>query len=331
MRPVRFLRAFTLAWVGLLPLGGQALADPPKVVVTLAPLHSLVASVMAGVGTPTLLINGAASPHGHALRPSDARALADATVVVWVGPALETFMIKPLESLDKNVVQVSLQSLDGVHVLPARDLEDLAPPSGDGHDVHEHEEHEDEDHEDEEHGHAHAHAPGSPDPHLWLDPRHGAALVRRIGGILAEQDPAHAETYRQNTEKTLAALASLDQRLEARLSPVRDRSFVVFHDAYQYFEHRYGLHAAGALTLSPETPAGAARMAQVRQHLIEHNAACVFAEPQFSRAVIEAVTSGTPARAATLDPLGADLEPGPALYGQMMTRLADALADCLTP
>ncbi len=304
---------------GLAATAGPAVAAP-DVVATIPPVHSLVAGVMQGVGEPALLVPGGASPHTYALRPSDAKRLAEAEVVFWIGHSLETFLEKPLESLAGRARTVALLEAEGVHALPFRET---GPWEGHEHGHEDHDEHED--HEAGEHHEEHEGA----DPHTWLDPRTAADMVVAIMATLSAVDPAHAETYRRNGAALGRRLAALDRELDVALTPVRAIPFVVFHDAYQYMERAYGLRAVGSVSVSPERAPGARRLGELKDKIRSLSAACVFREPQFAPKLAETVIEGTGARIAVLDPLGAGLAPGPDLYFALMRRNAEALVACL--
>ncbi len=288
----------------------QAPGQSPGVVVSIQPLHSLVAAVMAGVGQPTLLVRGASSPHDYSLTPADARALSRADLVVWTGPALETALARPIGSLADTALILETVEADGVEVLPVRASGAWAAHAGAeaGAEAHDHE---------------------AIDGHVWLDPRNAAAIGRAVAAALARRDPAHGARYRDNAEALGAALRDLERELTATLAPVRTTPYIVFHDAYQYFERRFGLNAVGAIAISPDRAPGAKWVAEIRGRLQATNAVCVFTEPQFEPALARTVVEGTAARIATLDPLGVALAPGPAAYGELMRGLAAALRDCL--
>ncbi len=316
--PSHRLRLVALAaGLVLAPLAARA-AEAPRVVASILPLHGLVAAVMEGVARPHLLVPPGSSPHTFQLKPSDAKKLQDADVVVWVGEALETFLEKPLRSLPKRATVVEVAALPGIETLPPRE--------GGVWGEHDH-----------DHGHGHRHGKGAAhaediDGHLWLDPMNGIAIVRALAERLAERDPERAATYRANGAREAERIEALHRELEARLAPVAGKPFVVFHDAYQYFERRYGLSAAGSITVSPERQPSAKRLAALRKTIRERRAACVFAEPQLKAPIVRSVIEGTGARAATLDPVGAPpLEPGPDAYRELLRRLGEDLAGCLTP
>lgn len=334
MRPARILIA-ALALAGM--VSPTARAEAPRVVATVAPIHSLVASVMAEVGEPALLIDGAASPHGYAMAPSEAAALAAADLVFWVGPALEQFLEDRLPVMADGAGLVALMEADGVRRLPARERniwisDDVEDDHGHGHED-DHGDHADV--SDEEGGHEEGgldgggHDHGAFDSHIWLDPQNAVAMVAAIAEALSREDPPNAERYARNATRLSDTLRAMDGRLAERLGPVADVPFVVFHDAYAYLETRYGLTALGAIALSPDRQPGARTVGEIQATIAEQGVACVFAEPQFPPRLVETVVGGSNARSAVLDPLGVGLTPGAGLYLDMMTGLADTLVACL--
>jgi zinc transport system substrate-binding protein len=307
--------ALVLAFGGAGPIHAQEI----QVVASIKPIHSLVAGVMQGVGEPVLLVKGAASPHSYSMRPSEARAVEESDVVFWVGEGLETFLVKPLQALAAGADVVELSEAQGVHLLRTRE--------GGVWDEHQHEDHGDE--QQAEHGHGDEHVHGAFDMHLWLDPHNAEAMVGAIVAALSQADPDHATIYQRNGSRLHGQLEQLDETLSTRLKPVRDRPFVVFHDAYQYFQNRYGLDGVGAISVDPGRRPGAQRLQEIRHRLEELDAACVFAEPQFEPALVDTVIEGTSTRKGVLDPLGANLAAGPEQYFRVMNGLADSVIDCL--
>jgi zinc transport system substrate-binding protein len=281
----------------------RAGAAAPRVLASIKPVHSLAASVMEGVGQPELLIGGAASEHGYSLKPSDARKIAHADVIFWIGPDLETYLIASVQSLAPNARRVELERAKGVELLPARRSGVwAADDQGDRALV---------------------------NPHIWLSPDNAMAMTRAIADTLSAGDPANAKHYQTNAAKTVAALERLKRAIAAELAPVRGRRYIVFHDAYQYFEHAFGLSPIGTVTVAPDRPEGPRTVAALRHLLLSGQAACIFEEPQFSPALVTSLAEGTKARIGVLDPLGADLAPGPGLYPALMSNLARSLKDCL--
>ncbi|MEO2037206.1 MAG: zinc ABC transporter substrate-binding protein, partial [Martelella sp.] len=276
-------------------------------------------------------VKGAASPHTYNMTPSEARALQNADVVFWIGPSLEHFLDKPLDALGGNAEIVELEDAPGV--------ETLAPREGGAFDAHDHD-HEGHDHEgDDEDGHDdHAdhdheadhddHHHGEVDPHMWLDPMNAKAFAAAMAETLSENDPANAEIYADNAEKLEARLDGLTADIQAQIDAVNAKPYVVFHDAYHYFGNRFGVEAAGSITVNPEAPPSAQRIREIHDKLTELGAACVFSEPQFPPKIVDTVIEGTDARTGVLDPLGASLTDGPDLYFTLMENLAGNLTDC---
>jgi zinc transport system substrate-binding protein len=310
-----------------------AFADPPDVVVTLKPVHALVAAVMDGAGVPHLLIDGAASPHTYAMRPSDARRLSGADVIVRVSETLELFLVKPLATSGRRARVVTLDRIPGVTIYPVR--------SGDEYEAHEHGHPGSKGH-GHSHGHSHA-AAGKPgrhgqgknaamvatDGHIWLDPANARAIAIHMAEVLAEVAPAEAERYARNARSLVQRLDELDKRLAARLDPLAAHRYLVFHDAYQYLERRYRLGGIGSVTVNPEVPPSARRLSSIRARLASAKVVCVFSEPQFAPKAIDSIIEGTGIRKGVLDPLGSASKPGPDLYFELMEGLARDLEGCL--
>lgn len=326
-----------LAATAALLLTGTALAAP-AVVASTKPVHSLVSAVMGEVGSPALIVKGAASPHTYSLRPSDAAALESADLVFWTGHGLEMFLGEALETLSTRATVVELANAPGIELLPLREGGAFEAHSHDGdesghdhgHEDHHHGHDDHDDHDDHGHDdHHHEHAHGEGDMHFWLDPQNAILMVDAIADALSVADPDNATTYLANAEAETARLEALSTELTATLAPVSTKPFVVFHDAYQYFENRFGLAVAGTVTVSPDAMPGAARIDELRSRVGELGATCVFAEPNFEPAIVRTIVEGTDAKAGTLDPEGSALTEGPNLYHELLRGLAAGLVDCL--
>lgn len=343
MRPPLRAAASTLALLPCAAWSHAAWAEAPRVVADIAPVHSLVARVMEGVGEPALLVEPGVSEHDHALRPSEARALEGAEVVVWMGPGLTPWLEGAIDALAGEAEVVSLMEAEGTRTLPTRD-DPLFEAHGDGHgDGHGHDEaqgghdHDDDHGDDHAAGHDHAHEAeaadghghdhGAVDAHAWLDPRNAGAWLGAIAETLAEADPENAEGYRANAEAGRAEMAALEAEIGATLEPFRGTAYLVFHDAYQYFETRFDVPAQGALAIGDASDPGPARLAAIRDAVAERGVACAFAEPQYDAGLIEAVAGEV--RTAVIDPLGAGLEPGPELYPALLRGVAGSMLGCL--
>jgi zinc transport system substrate-binding protein len=311
MMPKAFPIALLAALFGLAAVPAGA-SDVPNVV-SVKPVHSLVAAVMDGVGTPKLIVEGAASPHTYNLKPTNAEDLQNADIVFWVGHDLEAFLDKPLMALANHAKVVSFLGMKGMETLPPRE-------SG----TFEHHDHGD-------HGAAQTVAEGEEiDAHIWLDPENAKTMVRGIASTLAETDPAHANQYAANADAEIEKLDTLEKQVAEKVSTVKSKPFIVFHDAYQYFEQRFGVNVAGSITVSPDTVPGAARISEIHKKVMELGATCVFAEPQFEPKLVRVVMEGTPARTGVLDPEAANLKEGPQLYFDLLTNIANSMQECLS-
>ena len=318
-----------LSTISLLTFISYAKAET-KVVASIKPIHSLISYVMDGVGTPGLLVDGSSSPHTFQLKPSHATMLQEADIVFWIGEDLESFLETPLESIAKDAKQVTLMESEDIEMLKFREKNvfDDHDDHGDEHDDHdehgdEHDEHEDE-HDDHAHHDGHNH--GEFDIHFWLDPEIAKTIVQIAAKEISEIDPANASKYEANAAKALNKLDQLINDTRGKIN--KDATYVVFHDAFQYFEQRFGIEVIGALTVNPEILPGAKQLAEIRE-VIEHEAVnCLFSEPQFNPTIAETIASDTGVKAAVLDPLGAELEPGKDLYFDLISDMASSFESC---
>lgn len=337
-----------------LATAGAAQAEVPSVAVDIAPVHSLVARVMEGVGEPDLIVPPGASPHGYSLRPSEAQALQDADLVFWIGPALTPWLGETIATLAPDAQALELLEAAGTTELEIRegalfevddhgDGDGTVGIHGDEIDAADGDHAEDADHaaeaaavDDEDHGEetteagAHDdHAAGAHDPHAWLDLENAKVWLDAIATELSSADPENADAYIANAAAGRAELDTLITEIETILDPVRDRNFIVFHDAYQYFETGFDMPAAGAISLGDAAKPSPARVEEIHDRVAEADVTCVLGEPQFNPDLVQTVLDGTEATSGVLDPLGSDLEPGTALYPQLLRNLAQTLADCL--
>ena len=291
-------------------LATSASAEVPVVVTDIQPVQSLVAMVMGDLGSPELLLPKGGDEHSYQMKPSQAAALADAGLVVWVGPELTPWLDRALDALGKAPAQLVLLDAPGT---VTRQF-----PKG-------------EDHDHEAAGEEEHHHHDGTDPHAWLDPTNASLWLGLIAESLSGIDPEHAATYAANAAAAQVQIAALDAELKARLAPVAGRQFIAFHDAYGYFVGHYGLTLAGTVALGDASAPGAARLAEIRD-LAEHGAVCIFPELQHDPKMVESIAQDTGVKqGAALDPTGSFMEPGPDLYPAMMNALADTLVACLAP
>ena len=310
-----------------------AVADVPKVTVDIAPVHSLVSKVMNGLGKPNLIIPAEASPHEYQLRPSEAKALQEAKLVFWIGEDLTPWLEKGLSTLAKDATITTLLKADGIELLDFREgalFDEHDHSDHNDHDDHDHGKHkkkDDHDDHDDHEGHE-GHDHGEHDPHAWLSPGIAKVWLNLIAAKLSEVDPGNASTYFSNASSASKDLDSLSDEINKILDPIRKEKFVVFHDAYQYFEKHFNISASGAISLGDASDPSPARLKEIKERVEKEDIHCVLAEPQYNEGLVKAVIEGTHANNAVIDPLGVGLEAGPTLYDKLIRNLATNLSNC---
>lgn len=351
---IRSALGLALASIVALPVAAQA----PRVAVDIAPVHSLVAQVMEGVAVPDLIVAPGSSPHVYSMRPSQARALQNADLVVWVGAPLSPWLEKPLETLSENASTLALLSHERTKTLSYREIEDLGGDAHhDGHDGHDdHGDHGDDDHghdghddhgddhddhkdaqgddhgDDHEEGHkdahGHDHSAWDVDAHAWLSPENATIWLDLIAQKLAALDPEHADLYATNAQKGQAAIVSAVAQVEQDLSAMQGQPYAAFHDAYQYFETRFGLNLVGTVTLSDDADPSPAQVAKLRDALQEHDISCAFVGNTGKPALLQSAAGGQDLTIVNLDPLGQRSDLGPDLYPQLLRNMGQDMAKC---
>ena len=293
-----------------------------SVVTSIKPLHSLTSYIMEGVGEPELIIDGVASPHNFQIKPSHAKMLQNADLVIWIGEDLESFLPTALKSIPKDAVVFELLDQSGLKKLKFREKNIF-----EGHDDHGHDEHAKKEDDHDDHGHDdHGHGHGSFDPHIWLDPANAKVIVKKITNQLSKIDKDNASTYKANSKKVIKDLDGLIKEVKNEIN--KDASFVVFHDAYQYFEKRFGLSVIGALTVNPDVMPGAELLSEIREVIEHEKAKCIFSEPQFNPNIINSIASDTGVKTGVLDPLGANIDKGKNMYFDLIKDMSNSLKGC---
>ena len=297
-----------------------------NVVTTIKPLHSLISSVMEGVGEPSLIIEGTNNPHTFVFKPSHAEMIENADIVFWIGEDLEAFMEKPLDSLAKDAKKIAFMELSSIEKLKFR--EENIFDDHDDHDDHDghDDEHEGHDDHDDHAGHHDGHNHGEFDAHIWLDPANAKEMVLEISHELSEIDPNNKAKYEENASKTIATLDKLIGDVDKSLS--KDISYIVFHDAYQYFETRFGVTSAGALTLNPDVLPGAKQIADIQDLISDKGIKCIFSEPQYNPKIIETLGNDMNISTGVMDPLGAFIDAGPTMYVELINGIANSIKEC---
>lgn len=291
-------------------------AGAPKVVVSIAPIHSLVSQVMLGVAQPLLLIEGGQSPHSHNLKPSAVRKIAEADLIIRIGPNFEFALEKPIASKRRSVQLMDLIASPKMHLLAHRggqfwqaESETELPHASAEHDG----EHDD----------------WLVDPHLWLSSDNAKLIIEAVQLKLAKLDPDNAQRYQANSEQAISNIDILTTELKKKLAPVRTQAYMVFHDAYQYFEAQFDLNAVAAVTLRPQSSPGAKTLMEIEQTINQQKINCLFHEPQFQARLVQRIVQASKLKSAELDPMGAALTPGPELWPTLMTNLSHNLVACL--
>ncbi|WP_447834700.1 zinc ABC transporter substrate-binding protein ZnuA [Aeromonas veronii] len=289
-----------------------------EVLTTIKPLGFIAAAITDGVSEPKVLLPTGASPHDFSLRPSDIRSINSADLVVWVGPELEGFMAKPLAN---HPHALTLTQVEG---MPLFNYATQDSHGSHDHDDHDHAAHEHGDHDEGHEGHHHE----GVDPHIWLGPTQAKVIAKAIASELGKLDPANQARYDANLAAFDTKVDAKDKVIAGQMKAVNEKGYFVFHEAYGYWERHYGMSSKGHFTVSPERRPGAKTLVDIRKALEEKQASCIYAEPQFSPAVIESVARNTGAKVLLLDEVGEQVPLGPDGYPQFMQQLADAFAQC---
>ena len=321
---------FILSIISLLTIFSPANADI-KVVASIKPIHSLASYLMDGVGKPDLIVDGYASPHGFAMKPSHAKMLQNADLIFWVGEDLENFLEKPLKSIAKKAEKIELMEIKGLTKLEFRERNIFEEHGHDEHKEHghkedKHDEHKEHGHKQDKHDDHHGHGHGEHDPHIWLDPMNAKVILSEMAEHLIENDQENASKYKANLKKAHKELDKLTKKVKSDLN--KDFKSIVFHDAYQYFEKRFDVNVLGAFTVNTDVLPGAEQLSEIREVIEHEKVSCVFSEPQFNPDIIKAVAKDTNIKTGVIDPLGATLNPGKTLYFDLISNMSKSFKGC---
>lgn len=300
-------------------LGASELALAKGAVVSsIKPVHSLVEGVLGEVGTSVLLVDGSASMHNYQLKPSQQRALSVAKIVFYIDANAETFLERAFEASESSGKLIALADNPVIPLLEKR--------LGDDWQQHSHGEEDDHQINDEEHHLEHG---SNVDLHIWLNPNNALLMVQNIKQVLESAFPEHTAAFNANAQVLSQKLRQLDSMLEQTLLSVKDQPFIVFHDAFGYFEQRYALNGVGSILIDTRLSPSVSQVQSVRRTIESTSAACVFSEPQFSNKIISIVVEGKDINSARVDPLGANIDAGPTLYFELMRALGRGFEKCL--
>ena len=298
-----------------------------KVVASIKPIHSLVSYVMDGVGKPDVIVDGYNSPHGFSLKPSHAKMIENADLIIWVGEDLEAFLEKPLNTIAKKAVNIEIMDLSGIKKLKFREknIFEGHDDHGHGHKEKKHDDHGHKKAKHDDHGHE-EHAHGEHEPHVWLDPKNAKVIIKEIEKQLVKLDPDNSSKYKANSKKAQSELDNLTKNIKSDLKG--NLRFVVFHDAYQYLENRFGIKVLGALTVNPDVLPGAEQLSEIREVIEHEKVNCLFSEPQFNPAIIKSIAKDTKIKTGVLDPLGATLDKGKGMYSELLQSMYASFKGC---
>ena len=311
-------------------------SETKGVVTTIQPINSLVSAVIGNTGKTISLIPAEISPHEYKLKPSDTKKLQNANIIFFVSDHLESSVTKVFENLPKNIKIINLMEDTGIKHLAIRDNE-----AWERHDHHHgHGDHDDHDkhakkHDDHDHDkHAKKHDDHNDhekedDVHIWLSPDNAVKIIKKINKELSLFFPENAKTYDQNANQMIKKINQLKVELKNELSGIKDKPYVVFHDAYQYFETSFGLNAVGSVALEGDIASSPKQISFIKDKIVKLKASCVFQEPQFDSKLVKIVVEGTNAQIGTLDPLGVNIKSRENFYLQLLKNMAKSLKDCL--
>ncbi|MDB9744548.1 zinc ABC transporter substrate-binding protein ZnuA [Pelagibacteraceae bacterium] len=326
---LKCIQKLSITLLFLLFTANSSANDDIKVVTSIKPIHSLASYLMDGVGKPDLIVDGYASPHGFAMKPSHAKMLQNADLIFWVGEDLESFLEKPLNSIAKKAEKIELMEIKGLNKLEFRERNIFDEHDDNGHDEHKehaHKEDKHDDHKEDKHDDHKGHAHGEHDPHIWLDPMNAKVILNEMLEHLIENDTKNASKYKSNLKKALKNIDDLNADVKSELS--KSTASIVFHDAYQYFEERYDINILGAFTVNTDVMPGAEQLAEIREIIKRDKVTCVFSEPQFNPDIIKAVAKDMNIKTGVIDPLGATLNPGKNLYFDLIRNMSASFKGC---
>ena len=295
-------------------------SETKGVITTIKPIESLVNAVIGDTGKTVSLIPPEISPHEFRLKPSDVRILQNSNIVFYISSHLETGIVKMFKNLPKNIKTINLMEETGIDHLSIRDNEAW--------ELHDHDDHDKHDAKDEKHDDHDKHDTKD-DIHIWLDPDNAIKIVRKINKELSLFFPKNAMIYNDNSSKLINEIESLKIELKKELLPIKDKPYIVFHDAYQYFERAFELNAIGSIALENDVASSPKQISFIKDKILKSQATCVFQEPQFDSKLVNTVVEGTKARIGILDPIGVNILEKENFYLQLLRNMSKSLKKCL--
>ena len=305
------------------------------VISTIQPINSLVSAVIGNTGKTISIIPAEQSPHDFKLKPSDVKVLQSGNIIFYVSNHLESSVTKVFKNLPKNIKLINLMEESGINHLAIRDNAawERHDHHGDDHDDHDkhgkkHDDHDDHDKHGKKHDDHDDHEKED-DVHIWLSPDNAIKIVQKVNKVLSLYFPENSKIYNDNTTKFIDKIRSLKMELIKEMSPIKNKPYIVFHDAYQYFEKTFELNAVGSVALEGDIASSPKQISFIKDKIIKSKASCVFQEPQFDSKLVKIVVEGTNAKIGTLDPLGVNITGNKDFYLQLLTNMAKSLKECL--
>ena len=311
-------------------------SETKGVVTTIQPINSLVSAVIGNTGKTISLIPAEISPHEYKLKPSDTKKMQEANIIFFVSNHLESSVTKVFKNLPKNIKIIDLLEETGIEHLAIRDNEAWERHDHHGHEGHDdhekhgkkHNDHDDHDKHGKKHDDHDDHQ-SKDDVHIWLSPDNAIKIVKKVNEELSLLFPDNASQYKENSNNIINKISDLKSELTKDLAPIKDKPYVVFHDAYQYFEKAFGLNAVGSVALEGDIASSPKQISFIKDKIKKLNASCVFQEPQFDSKLVKIVVEGTNAQIGTLDPLGVNISGKENFYIQLLKNMAKSLKECL--
>ena len=306
------------------------------VISTIQPINSLVSAVIGNTGKSITIIPSEQSPHDFKLKPSDVKVLQNSNVIFYVSNHLENSITKVFKNLPKNIKLINLMEESGVNHLAIRDNDAWERHDHHGHDDHDdhdkhgkkHDDHDDHDKHGKKHDDHDDHEKED-DVHVWLSPDNAIKIVQKVNKVLSLYFPENSKIYNDNTTKFIDKIRNLKMELVKELSPIKNKPYIVFHDAYQYFEKTFELNAVGSVALEGDIASSPKQISIIKDKIVKSKASCVFQEPQFDSKLVKIVVEGTDAKIGTLDPLGVNISENKDFYLQLLTNMTKSLKECL--
>ncbi len=280
-----------------------ALADPLTIVTDIPPVQSLVLQVAGDRGSVSVLLEQNADPHHFQLRPSQARQIANADLLIWIGEEMTPWLARTRKGVASDVPHLEFMKDEDHAVETDKD-------------------HIGEAQDEQEHHHE--------DPHFWLDTHEAIEMVGLIEHRISELDPDGAEFYHHNAAVAVSEIQSLTQEVSTLLAGVPEVPFAVTHDGFRYFVDQFGLNQVGNLTGIQDSGASAKTVSKLAEMTQNGEISCVFGEVAESNKLAQVLVDEGAKLGQSLDAAGITLERGPTLYRDLILRMALSFKDCLS-